>query len=145
MFQKYKKVLFKIAFYITLGGIFILSVTPHPHSEVVAQTTFAQNELSALGSVAYVGEEQFGSFSDKYRHLAAFWTLAALLDLAYGFRSIYKFGFLTLYGVSIEVVQHFLPYRDFDIYDIIFNTIFILAYFLFTRYIVKLLTFWHVK
>ncbi|MEA1916101.1 MAG: VanZ family protein [Campylobacterota bacterium] len=133
MFQKYKKLLFKIAFYMTLGGIFILSVTPHPSSETVAQTTLAQKELSTLGSVAYVGEEQLGSFSDKYRHLIAFWTLALFLDLAYSFRTLYKFLFLTLYGVSIEAVQYFLPYRDFDIYDVTFNTIFIGAYFLLTR------------
>ncbi len=131
-YQNYSRVLF----FITLVAIVVLSVTPHPHSEITAQTsTNIKDQLIGLGNVAYVGEEIVGEFSDKYRHFLAFWTLAILLDLAYGFKTIYKMVFLLVYGTSIEVLQFFVPYREFDLYDILFNIIFILLCFLFSRFL----------
>ena len=124
--------MFKMFFYITLLAIFILSITPHPNSTETKHSTIKQ-ELSIIGEVAYVGETEIGRFSDKYRHLVAFWVLALLFDLAYRFRVFYKFYYLIFYGVFIEAVQYFLPYRDFDIYDIFFNTLFIILYFLFRK------------
>ncbi len=128
---------FKILFFMALFTILILSITPHPQSEVTQQVATMQTELVSLGSVAYMGEELLGSFSDKYRHLLAFWTLALLLDLAYGFKTVHKLFFLLIYGSSIEILQYFVPYRDFDIYDLIFNTFFIGTYFLFSRIIFR--------
>ena len=58
---------------------------------------------------------------DKVSHIAAFLVLALLLDLSFPAR---RFGWakaVTLlgYGVLIEVVQYFLPYRSFSLLDIV--------------------------
>ena len=126
------RVVYKISFIVALVAILILSVTPHPKSHETQYSTM-QKELSVLGEVAYVGEEEIGRFSDKYRHLVAFWVLALLFDLGYTLRVLFKFFFLISYGMLIEIVQYFVPYRDFDLYDILFNTIFIVLYYIFRK------------
>jgi len=58
--------------------------------------------------------------NDKINHLAAFFTLALLVD--YSFPSV-RFGLgkampLLGYGLAIEMVQYFLPYRFFSLLDL---------------------------
>lgn len=130
--------IYKILFFICLSAILLLSITPHPNSEVVSSPTAMKTELNAIGSFAYIGEESIGSFSDKYRHLMAFWTLAFLFDLAYKLSVYLKAFLLIIYGVFIELVQYLLPYRDFDIYDVLFNIIFIFTYYLSLGYVSKI-------
>jgi VanZ family protein len=62
-----------------------------------------------------------GHFSDKFYHGLCFAVLAFLTDYAYP-----KSGFgprkyipLFLYGVMIEVIQYFIPYRSFSLADMV--------------------------
>lgn len=57
--------------------------------------------------------------SDKLEHAAAFYVLALLLDFstprtAYRLRKALP---LMAYGIALEVVQYFLPYREFSLLD----------------------------
>jgi len=58
--------------------------------------------------------------NDKLEHLLAFYGLALLAD--FSFRSTHfalnKALPLLGYGLLIEVVQHFIPYRDFSLLDL---------------------------
>jgi VanZ family protein len=99
---------FKILFYIGLLAVFILAVIPDT------------NELPEITKL-----------SDKLNHLAAFFTLAILIDLAYSTKSfLWKFDFLILYGLFIESIQYFLPYREFSLYDLAANIAGLLFYFI---------------
>jgi VanZ family protein len=65
------------------------------------------------------GPVMFG-LNDKLNHLAAFFTLALLSDFAFrgnGFGPT-KFLLLLGYGLLLESIQHFLPYRDFSFLDL---------------------------
>ncbi len=59
------------------------------------------------------------SISDKLQHLAAFFFLAFLLDFAYPHMPYRwrKALILLGYGLFIEVVQYFLPYRSASLLD----------------------------
>jgi VanZ family protein len=57
--------------------------------------------------------------NDKLSHILAFFTLALLLDFSFPSS---RFGFSKIaallgYGLLIEVVQYFLPYRTFSLLD----------------------------
>ena len=71
---------------------------------------------------------------DKARHAAAFATLAGLTDFSFphtrfGWR---KAGALLAYGVFIEVVQYFLPYRSSEVLDILADVTGLVCYALST-------------
>lgn len=57
---------------------------------------------------------------DKVNHVSAFLALSALVDFSFrGTRfGLAKAGALLAYGLLIEVVQYFLPYRDFSLFDL---------------------------
>ncbi len=58
---------------------------------------------------------------DKVKHFMAFFTLSLLLNRAsstYNAR-IRNVTALLLFGIFIEIVQSFLPYRDASVYDVI--------------------------
>lgn len=60
------------------------------------------------------------SVSDKIKHVAAFYTLALLADFSWpdtGFGFV-KAVWLLGYGLAIEIVQYFLPYRTFSLFDL---------------------------
>jgi VanZ family protein len=98
---------FKILFYIGLLVIFILAVIPD---------TDKLPEITKL--------------SDKLNHVAAFFTLAILIDFAYSNKSfLWKFNFLVWYGLLIESIQYFLPYREFSLYDLAADIAGLLFYF----------------
>ena len=121
--------LYKILFYLCLSSVLFLSVVPHPNSEVVSSTSDIKEQFDLLGELAYVGEKSIGEFSDKYRHLIAFWSLAFLFDFAYKVSIFLKITILSFYGGMIEFVQYLLPYRDFDMYDLLFNILFLFLYY----------------
>jgi len=61
------------------------------------------------------------SVNDKLKHLLAFAVLAFLTDFSFP-RS--PLGFLKVlallgFGLFIEIVQYFLPYREFSLYDLL--------------------------
>jgi VanZ family protein len=75
----------------------------------------------AIGYLAFtpVTVHELKAVSDKLQHAAAFYTLAFLLDFAlprgrFGWR---KAAAVLGYGALIEIVQHFLPWRDSSILD----------------------------
>ena len=67
---------------------------------------------------------------DKARHAAAFTVLAGLADLAFP-RTRFgrdKIVWVLAYGVMIEVVQHFLPYRSAEVLDVVADTVGVVGY-----------------
>lgn len=63
--------------------------------------------------------------NDKINHIAAFFTLALLLDLSfpnYRALAIGKISALLAYGLLIECIQYFLPYRSFSALDLLADT-----------------------
>ena len=72
--------------------------------------------------------------NDKFSHLLAFFVLAMLQD--FSFPRI-KFGLskvliLMAFGLLIEVIQYFLPYRTFSLYDLGADAIGVLVYIIWT-------------
>lgn len=70
--------------------------------------------------------------NDKLNHVLAFYVLAFLADY-----SAPKAGFLLYkglpilgYGLLIEMIQYFLPYREFSVLDLVADGIGIAAYVL---------------
>lgn len=61
------------------------------------------------------------AFNDKLLHLAAFLALALLTDFAFRGSAFGSAKFLPLlgYGLALETVQHFLPFRDFSVLDLV--------------------------
>ncbi len=67
---------------------------------------------------------------DKLNHAAAFYVLALLLDFS---QPRMRFGAakglaLLAYGVTIEAVQYFLPYREASVGDLLADAIGVFAY-----------------
>ena len=69
------------------------------------------------------------SINDKVNHIAAFYTLALLVDFSFpanDFRP--KVFALLAYGLAIEITQSFLPYRSCSLYDLGADVIGLFAY-----------------
>ena len=91
--------MFKIAFWIAIGGVEYLATTSR-HIELVE------------------------SLWDKFNHFFAFGVLYILLSLGYSYlKGWQKASFLLLFGMQIEVVQSFLPSREFSMFDVVADTI----------------------
>jgi VanZ family protein len=82
--------------------------------------------LCALMMISYLAFTpiQFpvvASLNDKVSHIAAFLCLALLTDLAWpkGGWNLYKYLPLLCYGLLIESVQAYLPYREFSLWDLL--------------------------
>ena len=73
-----------------------------------------------------------GTGHDKANHILAFLVLAGLADLAYPGsapgRGWGKWVSLLAYGLFIETVQYFLPYREFSGWDLVADGIGIWLY-----------------
>lgn len=97
--------LFRFGFAATLLVVSYLAVTP------------AEHKVSQL-------------VSDKLNHLAAFLVLAALLDFSVPRVefTIAKAGALLGYGLLIEIVQYFLPFRQFSLLDLAVDALGLAAY-----------------
>lgn len=69
--------------------------------------------------------------SDKALHSLTFMFLFFLMDGAYeGILPSVKAGYLMTYGVFIEIVQFFIPYREFSLLDMVANAVGLCLYFL---------------
>src|SRR5438045_3363671 len=68
--------------------------------------------------------------SDKLRHAAAFLALAFALDFSAPARRYDAAKILALlgYGIMIEVVQHFLPFRSSEFLDVVGDSAGLLLY-----------------
>ena len=76
---------------------------------------------------------------DKANHFTAFMTLYILLSLAYKHLSILmKIALLLAFGIQIEIVQYFIPGRDFSLFDVVADSvgiaIGIVVYYLYEKY-----------
>ena len=68
---------------------------------------------------------------DKFLHFSAFLVLSIFLDLSSTEPLIKKkmlISLLIAYALSIEVIQYFLPYRDAEFLDFLFDVLGILVY-----------------
>lgn len=76
-----------------------------------------------------------GTPFDKLNHFIAFAVLAWLADMAYPGRHLakYRWALLLGYGLTIEVVQGFLPYRELSVADFAADALGILCYRVATR------------
>lgn len=68
----------------------------------------------------HLEETPVASFNDKLEHIIAFVALAFLLDFAWprqawGWPKLLP---LLAYGLIIELVQYFLPHREFSLWDL---------------------------
>ena len=93
---KLTKDTYKKLFFFTAGVIFILAVVPND------------------------GVELDIDYADKIKHIFAFFTLSFLLNRAsstikHRVRNIF---ILLFFGILIEVVQMFLPYRESSVADV---------------------------
>ena len=80
---------------------------------------------------------------DKANHFIAFMTLYILLSLAYKNLSILmKIALLLAFGMQIEIVQSFIPGRDFSGFDVVADSvgiaIGIVTYYFYEKYRRKL-------
>ena len=68
--------------------------------------------------------------SDKFRHAFAFFVLALATDFSFPDRPFDAVKVLSLlgYGFGIEVVQHFLPFRQFDLLDVVADSVGLAVY-----------------
>ncbi len=69
---------------------------------------------------------------DKFKHILAFYLLALLLDYAYPETPFDRDKIIPLfaYGVVLEVIQYFLPYRTFSSLDLVADLLGIMLYVL---------------
>ena len=68
---------------------------------------------------------------DKLNHIFAFILLYILLSVGYEKRVFINVLFLLLYGILIEVIQYFIPNREFSILDIFADLVGIFIGYLF--------------
>lgn len=68
---------------------------------------------------------------DKVLHFSAFFILSIFLDLS-SIKPLNKskglIFLLIFYAISIEVIQYFLPYRDAEFTDFLFDLLGVLVY-----------------
>jgi len=99
---------------------------------------FRAGLYAALVIVLYLSTSKIegplpGDLSDKFYHGLCFFVLGLLCDYAYpdtGFSAI-KYTPLFLYGIGIEIIQYFIPYRSFSLADMLADALGLLAYGLF--------------
>lgn len=100
--------------------------------------TFRLGLFSALLVISYLSFSQidgtaldaFSLLNDKIEHAAAFLALAFLLDFAWPRQAWGRAKWLPLlgYGLLIEVVQYFIPFREFSLWDLAADGLGLLLY-----------------
>jgi VanZ family protein len=76
---------------------------------------------------------------DKSNHVLAFAVLLLLLDSAYPSLPMLqgKLLLLLVYGLAIEVAQHFIPYREFSLFDVLADIVGLLVYLLIKPWLIR--------
>ena len=79
--------------------------------------------------------------NDKLNHFLAFFYMAACLDGSIRTKSFVpaKLALLILYALLIELVQNFLPYRDFSLLDVAADGLGIFSYWFLRNFFRRLL------
>jgi VanZ family protein len=99
--------IFRISLAAALTGILILATTPLSYPVV-------------------------SGINDKLNHIFAFFILSLLADFSFPDRNFFRTVSLPLmgYGIAIEAIQHFLPYRTFALFDIAADALGIVLYWI---------------
>jgi VanZ family protein len=92
---------------------------------LISYLAFSRIEETVLDTLSFI--------NDKIEHSAAFLFLAFLLDFAWPRQAWGQRKWLPLlgYGLLIELVQYFIPYREFSLWDLAADALGLLAYPLF--------------
>jgi len=77
--------------------------------------------------------------NDKLGHALVFLFLAAITDHAFATSAFNwnKALWLMFYGIAIEVLQHYIPGREFSLLDMAADASGLLIYFFFTRTLIQ--------
>ena len=71
---------------------------------------------------------------DKLNHAIAFFALFLLLSYSFSkLTNLQKFIMLLLYGIAIEVIQHYIPTRESSLLDILADIVGISAGYIFIK------------
>jgi VanZ family protein len=71
--------------------------------------------------------------SDKVNHIIAFYVLALLIDFSFPNSEfgLAKVSVLLGYGLAIESIQYFLPFRSASLFDVVADSVGLIVYWLF--------------
>jgi VanZ family protein len=87
-----------LQFFILLVAFTYLGLTPHP-------------------------EQSIPMFNDKLMHCSGYFVAGISISFAFPlWQFLTRALFLILYSIGIEIGQHFMPPRTFDVFDICANT-----------------------
>jgi VanZ family protein len=94
-----------------------------PRAQLIAYRLTLAVTVAVISYIAtaQIDAPELQQTNDKLLHLLAFGALALLLDFSFpqsGFglrKALILFG----YGLLIEVVQYFIPYRELSFYDLL--------------------------
>jgi VanZ family protein len=77
-----------------------------------------------------LGYPVVSGINDKLNHIFAFFVLSLLADFSFPENRFFPtiFFLLMSYGLSIETIQYFLPYRMFSLFDVAGDAIGIILY-----------------
>jgi len=88
-------IVFRISLAAAVAGLLILAITPLQYPVI-------------------------SGINDKLSHIFAFFVLSLLADFSFPEKKFFLAIFLPLmgYGIAIELIQYFLPYRMFSLFDV---------------------------
>lgn len=103
-----------------------------PRSNIIS---FRLALAAALVVITYLATTQLdypaiGNINDKVSHILAFYVLALLGDFSFPEHKFdpEKIFLLLAYGLLIEIIQYFLPYRTFSLLDLLADAIGLVLY-----------------
>ncbi len=98
--------------------------------------------LSVISFLAFTPLQipAISSLNDKVSHLVAFLCLALLTDFAWSEHLWRAEKYLSLlgYGLFIEVVQAFLPFREFSLWDLVADSLGLMLYGFLLPYLLRI-------
>lgn len=98
-------IVFRISLSAAITGILILATTPLEYPVV-------------------------SGINDKLNHIFAFFVLSLLADFSFPEKKSFSSIFFPLmsYGMAIEIIQYFLPFRMFSLFDVAADALGIILY-----------------
>ncbi len=70
--------------------------------------------------------------SDKYGHIIVFFCLSVLIYKCFNIARIWQVLILVSYGIAVECVQHFIPYRSGGLDDVAADALGVALFYLLT-------------
>jgi VanZ family protein len=94
-----------------------------PKSEIIVFRASLCVSLIVITILAVIPLDypEVAGINDKFSHIAAFYVLSLLADFSFPETkfNLAKTLPLFFYGVSIEWIQYYIPYREFSIFDVL--------------------------